>query len=218
LLQLLGGGPGALNGILGRSPGRGQGRGRGAGSGPVAAGSAAVGITQTPKPAGATTSAGSAPVVAADQTQQHRPSTPQRTVAAPVSIPGVQLGTLQRIINELNQGQQVLQGPSLTDIVNVEEIIKSGIFNNSEVVAKLAEYLPEGGPITTDTLQNHVMSPQFKQAISMFNQALRTGQLVGIMSSFGLDTSSVGQTATVEDFLRAIQKKAKEESAKEKRT
>jgi len=49
----------------------------------------------------------------------------------------------------------------------------------------------------------------------MFNQALRTGQLAGIMSSFGLDPSSIGPNSTIEDFLRAIQKKAKEEQAKE---
>jgi hypothetical protein len=42
----------------------------------------------------------------------------------------------------------ILQEPSLSDIVNVEEILKTGLLDNEEVVKKLLEFLP-------GTLLNH---------------------------------------------------------------
>jgi len=213
LLQLLGGNPSALSGLsslLGAGGARPQGR---------------VPVTRTPATSSTQSSQNSKPqtttspalpntntsVQAQTQSQQPRAPTPvTRSAPAPA---GVQLDTLQRIISELTQGQP--KGPSLKDIVNVEEILSSGLFDSPEVVARLAEFLPEG-QVSAESVRENVRSPQFSQAVAMFNQALRTGQMTGIVSSFGLDPSTVGPNATIEDFLRAVQKKVKEDVLKEK--
>ena len=97
----------------------------------------------------------------------------------------------------------------LTDVCNGDEIVKSGLFEHEDVVKKLAEFLPEG-PVTAENMKDNVRSPQFQQAVALFNAALRSGDLAGIMASFGLDPSSVGPNGTIEDFLLAIQKQAKQ--------
>ena len=96
-------------------------------------------------------------------------------------------------------------------MVDVEHLVSSGLFDNEEVVKKLAEYLPEGTPITTENMKENINSPQFKSAISMFNEALRSGELATIVSSFGLDAKDIGPNATIEDFLKAIQKQAEKD-------
>jgi len=78
-------------------------------------------------------------------------------------------------------------------------------------VRKLAEYLPEGTPVTAENMKDNVNSPQFKQAISMFNEALRSGELATVMSSFGLESKDIGPHSTIEDFLKAIQKQAQDQ-------
>lgn len=99
----------------------------------------------------------------------------------------------------------------MSDVVNVEHIVSSGLFDNPEVVKKLAEYLPEGTPVTAENMKENVNSPQFKQAVTMFNEALRSGGLATVMASFGLEASDVGPNATIEDFLKAIQRQAQKE-------
>jgi len=100
--------------------------------------------------------------------------------------------------------------PSLSDVVNSEEILKSGILDNEEIVKKLVEFLPEG-QVTAENLKENLNSPQFKEAIRNFNQALRSGELATIAVSFGLDASSIGPNSSIEDFLLAIQKQSKDE-------
>jgi hypothetical protein len=94
-------------------------------------------------------------------------------------------------------------------------LVSSGLFDNDEVVKKLAEFLPEGTPVTAENMKENVNSPQFKQAISMFNEALRSGELATIMSSFGLEARDIGPNATIEDFLKAIQKQAQSDKSVE---
>jgi hypothetical protein len=100
--------------------------------------------------------------------------------------------------------------PTLSDVVNVDEIAKSGILDNEEIVKKLAEFLPEG-PVTAENLKDNVNSNQFKEAVRNFNQALRSGELATIALSFGLDASSIGPNSGIEDFLAAVQKQGKKE-------
>uniref|UniRef100_A0A6B2L7N2 Uncharacterized protein n=1 Tax=Arcella intermedia TaxID=1963864 RepID=A0A6B2L7N2_9EUKA len=207
LMQLIGGNPEALEALMG---GRGMGRGAGGARG----NRGATGASAAARPA--TTSSAQNPTLPV-------PTTPAATVpstAAPPPAPGptrvpatsaVHLDALQRIMNDMVPAAQ--KGPSLKDVVNVDEIIASGLFDNPQVVAKLVEFLPEG-QVTAANLKENLRSPQFGQAVAMFNQALRTGQLKGIMASFGLDTSSIGPNATIEDFLKAIQTKAKEDQKK----
>lgn len=105
--------------------------------------------------------------------------------------------------------------PSLSDVVDVEHLVSSGLFDNEEVVKKLAEFLPAGTPVTAENMKENVNSPQFKQAITMFNEALRSGGLATVMASFGLEAKDIGPNATIEDFLKAIQKQAQSEKVEE---
>jgi len=102
--------------------------------------------------------------------------------------------------------------PQLMDIVNVDEIIKSGLLDNEEIVKKLVEYLPEGSNITKENIKDNLNSNQFKEAVRNFHIALKSGELATIAMSFGLDASSIGPNSTIEDFLLAIQKKANKEN------
>jgi len=207
LLQLLGGNPasfGGLSNLLGIPPGAGRGRSN---------------------PSSTQPRSNSTPTQSSSSSNSRPPATttnpaPQQTTVnrpAPASQPSqpnnaLQLDTLQQLLSQIQQTQT--KEPSLKDIINVDEILASGLFERPEVIAKLVEYLPEG-QVNAQNLRENIRSPQFQQAVSMFNQALRTGQLAGIMSSFGLNSSSIGPNSTIEDFLRAIQKKAQEEKAKE---
>jgi len=98
--------------------------------------------------------------------------------------------------------------PTLMDVVNVEEILKSGLLDNPEIVKKLVEFLPEGH-VNAENLKDNLNSSQFKEAVRNFNQALRSGELSTIVQSFGLDASNIGPNSTIEDFLLAVQKDAK---------
>jgi hypothetical protein len=226
LLQLLGGNAGAFSGLsnlLSFGAGRGQGRGQpqaGRGSNILNPQNR---TTPSASQSSAASSASSRPLSSSGPSAVSPPSSQQSDAARPVSrvpapsqppaaTPFLQLDTLQQLLSEITHNQN--KEPSLKDIINVDEIISSGLFDRPEVVAKLVEFLPEGQQVTAENLRENIRSPQFQQAVSMFNQALRTGQLTGIMSSFGLDPSSVGPNATIEDFLKAIQRKAKEESEK----
>jgi len=215
ILQLLGGNTGSMGGLsnlLGGLPGAGRGR-----SNPSSTQQPRTNTTNTQsssssssnKPPSTTTT----PVPQASQTTTESRSTrPPASFTHPIPPNNaLQLDTLQQLLSQIAHNQP--KEPSLKDIINVDEIIASGLFDRPEVVAKLAEYLPEG-QVNAENLKGNIRSPQFQQAVSMFNQALRTGQLAGIMSSFGLDASSMGPNSTIEDFLRAIQKKV--ESEKEK--
>jgi len=204
LLQLLGGNPasfGGLSNLLGIPQGAGRGR-----SNPSTQPRSNSTPTQTSpsntRPPVTTTNP------PPQQTSVNRPAPSTQPVQQNNAL---QLDTLQQLLSQIQQTQT--KEPSLKDIINVDEILASGLFERPEVVDKLAEYLPEG-QINAQNLRENIRSPQFQQAVSMFNQALRTGQLAGIMSSFGLDPSSIGPNSTIEDFLRAIQKKAKEEKEK----
>jgi len=121
---------------------------------------------------------------------------------------------LKKVIGNVSNIAKEKPEPSLSDVVNVEEILKSGILDNAEIVKKLVEFLPEGTDLTVENLRDNLNSSQFKEAVRHFNQALRSGELASIAMSFGLDASSFGPNSTIEDFLLAIQKSAKQEKEK----
>jgi len=207
LLQLLGGNPasfGGLSNLLGVPQGAGRGRSNPSSTQPRSNSTPTQTSSSNPRPPATTTNP------APQQTSVNRPVPATQPVQPNNAL---QLDTLQQLLSQIQQTQT--KEPSLKDIINIDEILASGLFERPEVVTKLAEYLPEG-QVNAQNLRENIRSPQFQQAVSMFNQALRTGQLGGIMSSFGLDPSSVGPHSTIEDFLRAIQKKAQEEKEKEK--
>jgi len=63
----------------------------------------------------------------------------------------------------------------------------------------LSTFLPSG-PVTAENLREHVRSAQFRQAVQMFNAALRSGQLNAMLASFGL--SSAGANPNVSTIER----------------
>eukprot|EP01126_Amoeba_proteus_P006265 TRINITY_DN12189_c0_g1_i13.p1 TRINITY_DN12189_c0_g1~~TRINITY_DN12189_c0_g1_i13.p1 ORF type:complete len:263 (-),score=68.93 TRINITY_DN12189_c0_g1_i13:63-851(-) len=143
---------------------------------------------------------------------QASPATFQSTVQSS-SQSGIQLSVLQNILSNVarNAPTSVPVAPSLQDVVDVEHIINSGLLDDPEVVKKLVQFLPEGTEITSENLKDNLNSPQFKQAIASFNEALRSGETLSVMMLFGLDTSAVGPNPTLEHFLLAIQRQAEKE-------
>jgi len=99
---------------------------------------------------------------------------------------------------------------SLGDVVDVDRIIASGLFDHPEIVAELSKYLPEG-PVSAANLKEHIRSPQFRQAVNMFNSALKAGQLEQILQSFGLPASPGTTLSSIEEFLAAVQQQAKDQ-------
>eukprot|EP01125_Pyxidicula_operculata_P012671 TRINITY_DN4172_c0_g1_i1.p1 TRINITY_DN4172_c0_g1~~TRINITY_DN4172_c0_g1_i1.p1 ORF type:complete len:346 (-),score=80.37 TRINITY_DN4172_c0_g1_i1:328-1365(-) len=150
--------------------------------------------TSTVTPAGTmpavTTPAASAPV---------KPSNPQ-----PVNSNAIQLDTLRSFLAGLVVPEK---GISLKDVLEPESVINTGVFKSDSVVDSLSEHLPKSNESSTDNLFQNMRSAQYHQAVSMFNQALRSGQMYTVLAMFGLDPSSAGPHSTVEDFLMAIQKK-----------
>lgn len=136
-----------------------------------------------------------------------RPTTSSTTPSATGPISSATSNALKNIV--ANFAKEKVE-PTLSDVVNTEEILKSGILENQEIVKKLVEFLPEG-QITAENLKDNINSPQFKEAVRNFNQALRSGELSAIAISFGLDASQIGPNSSIEDFLLAIQKQAKDE-------
>jgi len=136
---------------------------------------------------------------------------------------GAQLGsTIRNILSNLGTGPAAAprqepedKTPQLQDIVNPEEIVNSGLFENEALVTQLAEFLPPGH-VTRENMHENIRSAQFQQAVSLFNQALRSGEMATIMTSFGLDATQLGPNPTIEDFLLAVQKQAKKEQDEKK--
>jgi len=148
------------------------------------------------------------------QTQTQPRSQPQtQTQSQPQANFSAQI---HNIVSKLSQDKKP-QAPetSLSDILNIEEVIKSGLLDNDKVLEKLAEYLPEGESVNMENLRENLNSNQFKEAIRTFNAALQGGELKNIASSFGLDASTLGANAKVEDFLIAVQNKVNKENEKE---
>jgi len=145
-------------------------------------------------------------------------TTPTRPTTSTTTTPSNNSNAIKNMLSNLAKREERVQ-PSLVDVVNVEEIIKTPgfiikearCFNNEEIVKKLVEFLPEGGPVNAENIKENLNSNQFKEAVRMFNQALRSGNMVEFFLSFGLDASQIGPTPTIEDFLLAIQKQATKE-------
>ena len=53
---------------------------------------------------------------------------------------------------------------------------------------------------------SHLRSPQFHQTIQFFNTALSSGQLAGMMQSFGLPDNNVGTVMLVKMFVKSAVK------------
>lgn len=123
-----------------------------------------------------------------------------------------QLAALQSILRNVNYGaatQQPIDDVSLTDILTPANLLP--LFNSRpDLVPALFPHLPPDLPVpaSDQVLQRIIHSPQFRAAVSNFDQALRTGLLGGLVRSLGLPEEA---GRGVGPFLRAIQEQADRE-------
>ncbi|KAJ7095973.1 adhesion regulating molecule [Mycena belliarum] len=147
----------------------------------------------TSQPQASTSSAHAAPAAAASS-----------SATAPL-IPPEQLAQLQALLAE-NTSTPTAPEYSLTDILTPANL--TPLFtSHPELISTLFPHLPPDLPTppSADALQRIINSPQFRSAVSSFDQALRTGLLGGLVRQLGLpDEAGTG----LEPFLRAVQEQA----------
>ncbi|PPR00199.1 hypothetical protein CVT24_004902 [Panaeolus cyanescens] len=147
-----------------------------------------------------------------------RPSTSSSRptdIVVPSSNPATQeqLQTLQRILTGMRSQAPPPSDVSLSDILTPANL--TPLFaNHPELIPTLFPHLPADLPVppSAEALQQIIRSPQFRAAVSNFDQALRTGMLGGIVTTLGLpEEAGTGVVA----FLRAIQQQADRERERE---
>ncbi|KAF9046334.1 proteasome complex subunit Rpn13 ubiquitin receptor-domain-containing protein [Panaeolus papilionaceus] len=127
-----------------------------------------------------------------------------------------QLQALQRVLSGM-RGSQAPQPSelSLTDILTPANL--TPLFSSHpELVSTLFPHLPADLPVppSAEALNQIIRSPQFRAAVSNFDQALRTGLLGSLVTTLGLpEEAGTGVAA----FLRAIQQQADRERESENR-
>jgi len=159
-------------------------------------------------PAQPTTATSSQPPAAASgaSSSTNQASNPSNFEATPE-----QLAALHTMLRSMNNGgaTQPAEDVSLTDILTPANLLP--LFNDhQDLVPTLFPHLPPDLPVppSEQVLQRIIHSPQFRAAVSNFDQALRTGLLGGLVRSLGLpEEAGTGIRA----FLRAIQEQADRE-------
>jgi 26S proteasome regulatory subunit N13 len=141
----------------------------------------------------------------------------------------VLLSELQNYLAGINTGASGSGSKHNVDLstsLNSESI--NSILSDPERLEALQAHLPsvdeEGKPMDPSTikqqLKDTLASPQFQQALSMFSNALQSGQLGPVVSQFKLsdDAVSAANSGDLEQFVKALEKasiKDKDSSAKE---
>lgn len=95
----------------------------------------------------------------------------------------------------------------LASAVNTETL--TSIIADQEKVDALVEHLPqlEGDNDKKEQLKETISSPQFHQALSMFSNALQSGQLGPVVSQFKLNEEAVAaaNAGDLEQFVKALE-------------
>eukprot|EP00029_Vermamoeba_vermiformis_P006601 TRINITY_DN2635_c0_g1_i1.p2 TRINITY_DN2635_c0_g1~~TRINITY_DN2635_c0_g1_i1.p2 ORF type:complete len:277 (-),score=130.51 TRINITY_DN2635_c0_g1_i1:73-903(-) len=199
-------------------------------TGGLGRGAAGAPTTSTRRATPATTSTpASTQATAPTTTSTPAPST------APQATPGQGADVLSSILQSMAQQQQQQQerGPKLSDVLAVDEIVKTGVLADPAVQEQLLQFLaPEerSDPSRSNeqVLASVLRSPQFRQAVTSFAVALKQGmhggpqgQLANLLRSFGLnpdvlsaDQASGGNVSAVEAFLRALQQQMDKKESK----
>ncbi|KDR82733.1 hypothetical protein GALMADRAFT_238237 [Galerina marginata CBS 339.88] len=149
---------------------------------------------------------------ASTSTAATQPSASSSTAQSGFEATPEQLATLSQMLTSISSrpgaGQSVPE-VSLTDILTPANL--APVFNNHpELIPALFPHLPPDLPVppSAEVLQRIIHSPQFRAAVSNFDQALRTGLLGGLVRTLGLpEEAGTG----VGPFLRAIQEQADRE-------
>ncbi|KAJ7696057.1 proteasome complex subunit Rpn13 ubiquitin receptor-domain-containing protein [Mycena rosella] len=124
-------------------------------------------------------------------------------------IPPEQLAQLQALLAGSSSTPAAPEF-SLTDILTPANL--TPLFtSHPELIPTLFPHLPPDLPTppSAEALQRIINSPQFRSAVSSFDQALRTGLLGGLVRGLGLpEEAGTG----IEPFLRAVQEQANKDT------
>lgn len=100
----------------------------------------------------------------------------------------------------------------LATAVNSETL--ATILADQEKVDALVQHLPqlEGDENKKEQLKETISSPQFQQALSMFSNAMQSGQLGPVVSQFQLNAEAVAaaNAGDLEQFVKALEKSNKD--------
>ncbi|KAJ7043981.1 adhesion regulating molecule [Mycena alexandri] len=144
----------------------------------------------------------------ASTSAQAAPAAGSLSATAPL-IPPEQLAQLQALLGR-SSGASAAPEFSLTDILTPANL--TPLFtSHPELIPTLFPHLPPDLPTppSAEALQRIINSPQFRSAVSSFDQALRTGLLGGLVRNLGLpEEAGTG----IEPFLRAVQEQANKDS------
>lgn len=127
----------------------------------------------------------------------------------------VLLSELQNYLAGINAGAAgSKQNVDLATSLNSETI--NTILSDPERLEALSAHLPsideDGKPLDSNAvkqqLKDTLASPQFQQALSMFSNALQSGQLGPVVSQFKLsdDAVSAANSGDLEQFVKALEK------------
>jgi hypothetical protein len=115
---------------------------------------------------------------------------------------------LQRaMMNLTGMQQQQQRSVPLTEVINADEVLRSGLLADPAVQEQLIPLLAEGQQ-TPEQLEAIMHSPQLRSSLSSLTGALQTDNFNSIMSNFGLDPSrgmeALAAGNNVEAFLQAL--------------
>lgn len=117
-----------------------------------------------------------------------------------------------RVIQNMETNSPLIPSPNLEDVINTQEVISTGVLEDDEVIKELQLHLPENAK---DSALETLRSPQFKQAVSALNEAIKKGQLQEMLASFELELPKDSEkTSNIETFLLALQEKVNRERGK----
>jgi len=122
-----------------------------------------------------------------------------------------QIAALESALTQISGRTTAQPELSLTDVLTPANL--TPLFqNHPELIPSLFPHLPADLPVppSAEAIQRIIHSPQFRAAVSNFDQALRTGMLGGLVRGLGLpDEAGTG----IGPFLRAVQEQADRENA-----
>jgi hypothetical protein len=115
----------------------------------------------------------------------------------------IELNDLQRALSAASSFSSELHLSSILSADVVQRLVL-----DTSCRQRLLCHLPENAPQTFEELQALVQSPQFHQALQIFNAILHSEHSDSILTQFGFDPVDSGGQQGVEGFLRALQRHA----------
>lgn len=121
-------------------------------------------------------------------------------------------------MNPTTAGAGQRRNVDLSTAVNTDSL--TSVVADQEKVDALVEHLPniEGDENKKQQLKETLSSPQFQQALSMFSNALQSGQLGPVVSQFQLNAEAVAaaNSGDLEQFVKALESAHKKNTEADK--